>query len=44
MAMAGAAAPVKGFGSSDCRCRSHLAYFEGLPPGLPVEALEGQKV
>ena len=24
--------PVKGFGSSDCRCFSHLIYFERKPP------------
>ena len=23
--------PVKGFGSSDCKCISHLAYFENKP-------------
>jgi Uri superfamily endonuclease len=31
LAMDGAVAPVKGFGSSDCKCRSHLVYFEREP-------------
>lgn len=26
--LAGASVPVKGFGSSDCRCTSHLLYFK----------------
>lgn len=26
-----ASVPVQGFGSSGCRCRSHLAYFPSLP-------------
>ncbi len=30
-AMPGASQPVKGFGSSDCRCRSHLVYFQRKP-------------
>lgn len=30
-AMTGAIQSVKGFGSSDCRCRSHLVYFQRLP-------------
>ncbi|MDP2647045.1 MAG: DUF123 domain-containing protein, partial [Desulfobacterales bacterium] len=28
MTLPGAAAPFEGFGSSDCRCRSHLVYFD----------------
>ncbi len=31
MAIRGAALPVAGFGSSDCRCRSHLVHFATLP-------------
>ncbi|MGD9016568.1 MAG: GIY-YIG nuclease family protein [Desulfobacterales bacterium] len=31
MALPGAAIPVAGFGSSDCRCRSHLVHFGALP-------------
>lgn len=27
LAVAGVSEPVQGFGSSDCRCRSHLAYL-----------------
>jgi Uri superfamily endonuclease len=27
----GATAPLAGFGSSDCRCRSHLYYFTSRP-------------
>jgi Uri superfamily endonuclease len=30
-AMRGAQVPVAGFGSSDCRCPAHLAYFRRLP-------------
>lgn len=38
--MDGAVEPVKGFGSSDCKCRTHLVYFasepalalDGIPP------------
>lgn len=44
MAMPGALVPVKGFGSSDCRCPAHLVYFEDLPPRLPVETQCGGKV
>ena len=29
--MAGGQTPVPGFGSSDCGCRSHLAYFKRRP-------------
>lgn len=31
MSMKGCQMPIKGFGSSDCDCVSHLAYFEDLP-------------
>ncbi len=27
----GGSVPVRGFGSSDCRCRSHLIHFSSLP-------------
>ena len=27
----GATLPLEGFGSSDCRCRSHLFHFQALP-------------
>ena len=29
--MPGASIPVPGFGSSDCRCRSHLIHFQERP-------------
>lgn len=29
--LADAAEPIRGFGSSDCACRSHLAYFPRRP-------------
>ena len=35
--MDGASVPVKGFGSSDCGCVSHLVYFEKRPRKLSVE-------
>ncbi len=35
-AMDGARAVAIGFGSSDCRCASHLAYFEREPSNLPT--------
>lgn len=35
--MDGASIPVKGFGSSDCGCVSHLVYFEKRPRKLSVE-------
>lgn len=28
-----ASVPVLGFGSSDCRCKSHLYFFQNLPSG-----------
>lgn len=31
LAMPGAQVIAEGFGSSDCRCRTHLAYFETEP-------------
>ena len=37
LAMDGAVAPVTGFGASDCRCRSHLVYFEREPERLAAE-------
>lgn len=30
--LAGGAIPMKGFGSSDCKCESHLVYFIDLAP------------
>jgi Uri superfamily endonuclease len=34
--------PIKGFGSSDCRCFSHLIYFKGKPPSEVIsKALAG---
>ncbi len=29
----GASVPLDGFGSSDCRCKSHLFYFDTVPSG-----------
>lgn len=37
LAMEGASTPVKGFGSSDCKCRSHLVYFAD-EPALALDA------
>lgn len=37
LAMGGARTPVRGFGSSDCRCPAHLAYFETEPERLPAD-------
>ncbi len=31
--------PVKGFGSSDCQCDSHLFYFEGVEPSDALEEM-----
>lgn len=31
LSMAGAKRPIPGFGSSDCRCHSHLAHFDRMP-------------
>lgn len=31
--------PVPGFGSSDCRCPSHLVYFGDIEPELAAEAV-----
>lgn len=41
LAMPGARVIVDGFGSSDCRCRTHLVYFE-TDPGLRLEHLNAQ--
>ena len=30
--MPGASAPMRGFGSSDCHCASHLLFFTRRPP------------
>jgi len=38
LAMEGASVPVKGFGSSDCKCAAHLVYFEAEPTQLPAES------
>ena len=40
LAMGGARALVRGFGSSDCRCLAHLAYFETEPKRLPADCGE----
>ena len=37
LAMPGAQVVAEGFGSSDCRCRTHLVYFESEPE-LPLES------
>ncbi len=29
----GASVPLSGFGASDCRCKSHLFYFDTVPSG-----------
>jgi len=34
LSLSGASVPVKGFGASDCRCRTHLAHFGERPPRL----------
>ena len=34
--MDGARVPVRGFGSSDCRCAAHLVYFE-MEPELSID-------
>lgn len=36
LALDGARVVAIGFGSSDCRCASHLAYFEREPSNLPT--------
>jgi len=41
LAMDGAQVPVEGFGSSDCRCRSHLVYFE-REPELEIQSRKSQ--
>ncbi len=37
LAVPGARVVVERFGSSDCRCRSHLVYFEAEPGELPTD-------
>ena len=37
LSLPGACIPVAGFGSSDCRCRSHLAYFGESRPSIPLQ-------
>jgi Uri superfamily endonuclease len=36
-ALPGASQPIRGFGSSDCRCRSHLTYFADEPDIASLE-------
>jgi Uri superfamily endonuclease len=36
--MPGAAIPLPGFGSSDCRCAAHLFFFSDTP-GPPIKSL-----
>lgn len=43
-AMAGAAVPVPGFGSSDCRCRTHLVYFAARPSLAALDGAMGDAV
>jgi len=38
----GASAPVPGFGSSDCKCASHLIYFGDVDPELAAEDVARQ--
>lgn len=38
LAMKGASVPVRGFGSSDCKCTAHLVHFETEPTQLPAES------
>jgi Uri superfamily endonuclease len=38
IAMKGASVPVRGFGSSDCKCPAHLVHFETEPTQLPAES------
>ena len=39
LSLPGCEIPVRGFGSSDCKCSSHLAYFEEKPR-LPKAGLD----
>ncbi len=41
--MVGTSIPVKGFGSSDCRCVSHLFYFQRVPDAIEFEKKLGQE-
>ncbi len=43
LAAPGARLPVPGFGSSDCRCASHLAYFPNRPT-VEMLGLEGVSI
>ena len=36
----GATVIAKGFGASDCRCKSHMYYFKNLPPFRPALSLK----
>jgi Uri superfamily endonuclease len=36
----GSSVPIKGFGSSDCQCESHLFYFNNLPDHPEIKACE----
>jgi Uri superfamily endonuclease len=38
----GSSVPIKGFGSSDCQCESHLFHFDNLPdhPGINVAEVD----
>lgn len=38
LSMGGASIPVRGFGSSDCKCVAHLAHFQHEPDFLPAES------
>ncbi|MGB9620327.1 MAG: GIY-YIG nuclease family protein [Armatimonadota bacterium] len=36
VALPSAQVPIRGFGSGDCRCVSHLVYFQHEPEELPL--------
>lgn len=39
-----ATVPLKGFGSSDCKCATHLFYFKRKPVKAELEKLLGNKL
>ncbi len=45
LALRGAMTPIKGFGSSDCGCPSHLAYFQRRPElrGVGFQSTRGKR-
>ncbi|MFO8102484.1 MAG: GIY-YIG nuclease family protein [Dehalococcoidia bacterium] len=42
--LTGAAVPAAGFGSSDCRCRTHLVYLPDKPELATFQAIIGERV